>query len=187
MALTCPLWLTWWTLRYEWKWKCQSLSHVWLFATPWTAALCSFPVHYQLLELVHTHIHRVSDATQPSHPLLSSFPPAFNHWSFPMIQFFPSGGQRIGASALASVLSMIIQGWFPLGLTGLILQSTGVDLQESSPVPQFKSINFSALSRLYGPTFIFIHNYRKNHSFDYMDLCRQNDVSAFLIHCLGLL
>ena len=133
--------------------------------------------------------------SQWCHPIISSSVVPFSSFhqsfpasgSFPVSQLFASGDQNTGASALASVLSMIIQGWFPLGLTGLMLQSTGVDSQESSPAPQFKSINFSALSHLYGPTFIFIHNYGKNHSFDYMDLCRQNDVSAFLIHCLGLL
>ena len=51
----------------------QSLSHVWLFATPWTAAF-----HHQLLELAQTHVHQVSDATQPSHPLSFPSPPAFN-------------------------------------------------------------------------------------------------------------
>ena len=58
----------------------SSCSHVQLFETPWTAD-CStpdFPVLYQLLELVKTHVHQVSDAIQPSHPLLSLFPPAFN-------------------------------------------------------------------------------------------------------------
>ena len=57
----------------------QSLSHVQLFATPW--ALCSTPgftVHYQLSKLAQTHVHRVSDALQPSHPLSSPSPPAFN-------------------------------------------------------------------------------------------------------------
>ena len=56
----------------------QSLSHVQLFATPW--ALCSTPgftVHYQLSKLAQTHVHRVSDALQPSHPL-SPLSPAFN-------------------------------------------------------------------------------------------------------------
>ena len=62
----------------------------------------------------------------------SSCPPSFLEMppasgSFPMSQFFESGGQRIGASALASVLPMNIQGWYPLGLTGLIsLQSMGL-------------------------------------------------------------
>ena len=57
----------------------QSLSHVWLFATPWTAcSTLGFTIHHQLLELAQTHVHRVSDAIQPSHPLSSPSPPAFN-------------------------------------------------------------------------------------------------------------
>ena len=70
---------------------------------------------------------------------LQSFPAS---GSFPMSQFFPSGGQSIGVSASASVLPMNIQHWFPLGWTGWIsLQSR--DSQESSPTPQFKSITTS--------------------------------------------
>ena len=55
------------------------------------------------------------------------------------------------------------------------------DTQESSPTPQFKSIsiNSSVLSLLYGPTLTSVHDYWKNHSLDYTDLCRQSDVSAF--------
>ena len=53
------------------------------------------------------------------------------------------------------------------------------DSQESSPTPQFKSFNSSALSLLYGPTLTSIHDYWKNYSLDYMDLCRQSDISAF--------
>ena len=52
-------------------------------------------------------------------------------------------------------------------------------LRESSPAPQFKSTNSSALSLLYGPTLTSGHDYWKNHSFDDMDLCQQGDVSAF--------
>ena len=80
-----------------------------------------FPIHYQLPELVQTHVHQVSDAIQPSHPLipfpscLQSFPAS---GSFPMSQFFSSGGYSIGTSASASVLSMNIQDfridWFDL-------------------------------------------------------------------------
>ena len=102
------------------------------------------------------------------HPLLllpSIFPASR---SYPMSQFFASGGQNIGASTSASVLPMNIQDWFPLGVTGLILQSKG--LSESFPTPQFKSINSSVLSFLYGPTLTSIHPYRKSHSFDKTDL-----------------
>ena len=80
---------------------------------------------------------------------------------------------------------MNIQDWFPLGLTGLISlsprdsQESSPKKKESSPEPQLKSINSSALSLLYGPTLTFIHDYWKNHGFDYMDLCQQNDLSSF--------
>ena len=74
-----------------------------------------FPIHHQLLELAQIHVHRVSDAIQPSHPLLllslfSSCPQSFpESRSFPMSQFFASGGQSVGVSASASVLPMNIQ------------------------------------------------------------------------------
>ena len=72
---------------------------------------------------------------------------------------------------------MNIQDIFPLGLTGWISCSPR-ESQESSPKPQFKSISASALSFLYVPALTSIHDYWKNHSFDYTDLCRQSDVSA---------
>ena len=97
--------------------------------------------------------------------------------SFPMSWLFASGGQNIGASAPVSVLPVNIQGWFPLGLTGLIsLQSKRLSRVFSSTN---ESINFLALSLLYGPTLTSVHDYWKNHSFDYMDHCWQSDVSAF--------
>ena len=95
---------------------------------------CSMPgshVLHHLSELVQTHVRWVEDAIQPSCPLSSPSPPAFNlsHcqgfclfvcFVFPMSWLFASGGQSIGASAWASVFPMNIQGWFPLGVTGLI-------------------------------------------------------------------
>ena len=71
-----------------------------------------FPVLHYLLGLAQTHIHLVSDAIQPSHPLLSPFVLDLNlsqHQSFPMSWLFASGGQMIGASASAPVLPMNIQ------------------------------------------------------------------------------
>ena len=96
---------------------------------------CSMPslsVPHYLPKFAQTHVHWVGDAIQPSHhlPCPRSFLQSFSaSGSFPMSQFFASGGQSIGASASASasVLPMNIQGWFPLGLTGLIsLQSKGL-------------------------------------------------------------
>ena len=82
-----------------------------------------FPVLHYLLEFAQTHVHWVGDAIQPSHPLsslllLPSIFPASG--SFAMSQLFTSGGQSIGTSTSASVLPMNVQGWFPLGWTGLI-------------------------------------------------------------------
>ena len=97
---------------------------------PMDCSTPGFAVHHQLQELTHTHVHRVSDAIQPSHPLSSPSPPAFTlpaSGSSPMSQFFTLGGQSIGVSASASVLPMSIQDWFPLGWIGWIsLQCKGL-------------------------------------------------------------
>ena len=99
----------------------------------------------------------ISSSVVPFSLCLHCFPAS---GSFPMSQLFTSDGQSIGVSASASVLLMNIQDKFPLQLTGLIsLQSR--DSQESSPTPQFKSINSSVLTFLYGPTLTFIHDYCK--------------------------
>ena len=89
------------------------------------------PVHHQLPQFTQTHVHWVSDAIQPSHPLSSPSPPTFNlsqhQGLFQMSQLFASGGQSIGVSASTSVLPVNIQDWFPLGWTGWIsLQSRGL-------------------------------------------------------------
>ena len=121
----------------------------------------------------------ISSSVAPFSSCPQSFPAS---GSFPVSRLFTSGGLSIGVSAAASVFPMNIQGWFPLRLTGLIsLQSKGLSRvsQESSPAPQFESISSLMLSLLYGPTFTSVHDYWKSHSFDYMKLCRQNDVSAF--------
>ena len=99
--------------------------------SPMNCNTLGFPVHHQLPELTQTHINRVGDAMQPSHPLLSPFSSHLQSFpasrSFLLSQFFPSGGQTIGVSASASVLPVNIQDWFPWGWTGWIsLQSKGI-------------------------------------------------------------
>ena len=87
-----------------------------------------FPVHHQLPQLAQTHVYQVSDAIQPSSvvPFSSCLQPFPASGSFPMSQFFTSGGKSIGVSASASVFSTNIQDRFPLGWTGWIsLQSKG--------------------------------------------------------------
>ena len=159
----------------EWHWNLyiiissvQSLSYVWLFETPWIAAP-GLPVHHHLLEFTQTHIHRVSDAIQPSHPQSSPSPPAPN----------PSQHQSLfqwvnSSHELAKVLEFQLQhhslqrnpraDLLQNGLVGSPCSPR--DSQESSPAPQFKSINSSVLSFLHSPTLTSIHDYWKNHSLD---------------------
>ena len=115
----------------------QLLRHVQLFATPWTAA--DQASLFTISQFAQTHVRwchpAISSSVISFSSCLQSFPAS---GSFLMSWLLASGGQIIGASS--SVLPINIQGWFPLGLTGLIsLQSK--DSQESSPTPQFESIN----------------------------------------------
>ena len=114
----------------------------------------------------------ISSSAIPFSSCLPSFPAS---GSFPMSRLFASDGRSTGGSASASVLPMNIQGWFPLDWL-IWSPCSPRDSQESSPTP---SISSSGLSILYGPTLTSIHDYWKNHSFDYTDLCRQRNVSAF--------
>ena len=154
--------------------SCQTLYD------PMDCSMPDYPAPHYLSEIAQTYIRWFSDAIQPSHPLLSPLPPAFNlSQQQGVFQLFASGGQKIGSSAPASVLPMNTRiDLFQDGLVGSPCSPR--DSQESPPTPQFKSINSSGLSLLRdGPTLPCIHDYWKNHSFDYMDLCQQSDVSAF--------
>ena len=95
---------------------------------PIDCSMPGFPVLHYLPGFAQTHVHWVSGAVQPSHPLLPPSPPALNlsqHQElFPVNWLFPLCGHSIGASA--SFLLMNSQGWFPSVLTGLILLSKGI-------------------------------------------------------------
>ena len=132
-----------------------------------------FPVHHHLLELAQTHVHQVSDAIQPSHPLSPLSPPAS---IFPRIRVFSNESAfrirgpnywsfSISPSNEYSGLISLRIDWFEL----LAVQGT----LKSSPTPQFKGLSSSVLNLLYGPTLTSIHDHWQNHSFDYTDLCRQ--------------
>ena len=140
-----------------------------------------FPVHQQLPEFTQTHVHWVNDTIQPSNPLLSPFAIAFNLSQHQGLFQWVSSSHQVAKvlelpSASASVFPMNIQGWLPLGL---VWSCSPRDSQKSFPAPQFKSINSSALSLLYSSLLTSIHDYWKNHSFDYKHLCWQTDVFAF--------
>ena len=130
---------------------------------PMDCRIPGFPVHHQLPEFTQTHAQwchpTISSSVVPFSSRLQSFPAS---QSFQRSQLFTSGGQSIGVSALASVISMNIQDWSPLGWSGEIsLQSKGL-----SRVFNTSFRKHSALSFLYSPTLTSIHDHWKNHSLD---------------------
>ena len=148
---------------------------------PMNRSTPGLPVHHKLPEFTQTHAHRVSDAIQPSHPLLSPSPPA------------PNPSQHQGLSSESTLRMRWTKYWsFSFSISpsnehpGLIsFRMDWLDLLavqgtlESSPTPQFKSINFSVLSFLHSPILTSIHDHWKNHSLDQTDLCWKSNVSAF--------
>ena len=154
----------------------QSLNHVWLFATPWTSR--SFTIFLSLLKLISI------ESAMPSIHLIHCCSLLFLPSIFPNIRIFSSESAlhiswpKYWSFTFSISPSNKYSGLIFLELTSLIsLQSKG--LSESSPAPQFESINSSVLSILYSPAFTSEHDYWKNHRFDFTDLCWQSDVSAF--------
>ena len=146
-----------------------------------------FPVLHYLIkhEFAQTHVHWLSDAIQPFHPLISPSHLALIFPSlrfFPMSQIFVSGDQSTGASASAPVFQMTIQGWFPVGLTGLIsLLPKGLSRVFSNTIV-WKHQFFGTQPSLWSNSHIHIWLLEK-HSFDYTHLCWH---LCFLIYCLSL-
>ena len=166
----------------------QSLSHAQFFATPWTAAhqaSLSITNSWSLLKLVH----RVSDAIQPSHPLSLPSPPAFNHSQHQGLfqgvfhirwPKYRSFSFSISPSNEYSELISFRIDWLDLLTAQGTLKSL---LQHYSS----KASIFLALSLLHSPTLTSMHDYWKNHSFDYVDCVGKmmsrlfNTLSRFVI------
>ena len=127
------------------------------------------PVHQQLLEFTQTHVHRVSNAIQPSHPLSSPSPPAPNpsqHQSLPNESTLCMRWPKYWSFSFSIIPSKEHLGLISFRMDWVGSPCSPRDSQESSPTPQFKRINSSALSLLHSPTLTSIHDYRKNHSLD---------------------
>ena len=141
----------------------QLLSRVRL-CDPMNRSTPGLHVHHQIPEFTQTHVHWVSDAIQPSHPLSSPSPPAPQSLSasgsFPMNQLFAWDGQSIGVSASASVLLMNTQDWSPLGWTGWISpQTKGLSRVFSNTTVQ--KHQFFGASFLHSPTLTSIQPLEK--------------------------
>ena len=155
-----------WNVRSMNQGKFSSVTQSCLnICDPMNCSTPDLPVHHQLPEFTQTQVHRVGDAIQPSHPLSSPFPPAPNP-SQPQSLF-----QWVNSShEVAKILEFQLQHHsFQRTCRTDLLQNGLVgspcsprDSQESSPTPQFKSIN----SSVHSPTLISIHDHRKNHGLD---------------------
>ena len=129
----------------------------------------ALPVHHQLPEFTQTHVHRVSDSIQPSHSPSSPSPPAPNpSQNQTLFQWVNSSHEVVKVQDLQlhhhsrqrNPRADLLQN----GLVGSPCSPR--DPQESSPTPQFKSINSLALSFLHSPILTSIHDHWKNHSLD---------------------
>ena len=156
----------------------QVLSHIQLFATPYTApcqASLFLTISQSLLKLMSIESVMPSNHLVLCHPLLlpSTFPSirVVSNESALRIRWPKYWSCIISPSSEYSGLISFRIDWLDL--------CSPRDSQESSPTPQFKTINSSLFSLLYSPTVTSIHDHWKNHSIDYMDLCRQSNLSAF--------
>ena len=135
---------------------------------PMNQSTPGLPVHHQLMEFTQTHVHRVSDAIQPSHPLSSPSPPATNpsqhHNLFQWVNSSHEVAKGLEFQLQHHSFQRNPRADLQNGLVGSPCSPR--DSQESSPTPQFKSIKSSALSLLHSPMLTSIHDHRKNHSLD---------------------
>ena len=135
---------------------------------PMNCSTAGLLVHHQLSEFIQTHVHWVGDVIQPSHlcrPLL--LPPSI----FPSIRVFSNESAlcirwpKYWSFSFSIIPSNEYSGLISFRIDWFNLQAVQGTLK-SLPAPQFKSINSSVLSFLYGPTFPSIHDYWKNYNFD---------------------
>ena len=143
---------------------------------------CNTPglsVYHQLSEFTQTHVHWVGDAIQPSHPLSSPSPPAFNlsqhqdlfKWIHSLHQVAKILEFQLQQQSFQWIFKtdFLKDGWVGSPCCPR-------DSQESSPKPHFKNIHSLVLSFLYSPTLTPICDYWKKHSFEQMDLCWQSNL-----------
>ena len=135
---------------------------------PMDCSTPDIPVHNQLPELAQTHVHRVGDAIQPSHPL-SSPSPAFNLSQHQGLFRWVGSSHQVANVLEFQLQHQSFQWIFRIDflLDGLVGSPCSPrESQEPSATPQFKKINSLVLSFLYIPTLTSIHDYWKNHNFD---------------------
>ena len=136
---------------------------------PMNSSTPGLPVHHQLLEFTQTHVHQVSDAIQPSHPLSSPSPPTFNlsqHQGLSNEPVLRIRWPKDWSFSFSTSPSSEHPGLISFRMNWLDLLAVQGNSQEFSPTPQFKSINSLVLIFLHSSTLTSIHDHWKNHSLD---------------------
>ena len=140
----------------------------------------AFPVIQYLLEFAQIYVHWVSDTAQPSHPPLPPSTLALNLAQYQGLFQWVSSLNQVAKLLELQHQSFQWAFWTDFLWDGLVgSPCIPRDSQESSPTPQFKSTNSLAFRFIHRPTPTSIHDYWKNHSFGYTDLCWQSNISAF--------
>ena len=141
-----------------------------------------FPVHHQLLDLAQTHVHRVSDAIQPSHPLSSPSPPAFNLSQHQGHLQWVSSSHQVAKILKLQLQHQSFQWKFRIDFLWDWLAWSPCSPRDSPRVFSNTTVQkhqlFSSRPSLWSISHIF-NDYWKNYSFDYPDLCQQSDVYTF--------
>ena len=160
----------------------QSLSPVRLFATPWTTA-CQVCLSITNSRSPSKPMSIVS--VMPSNHLILCRPLLLLPPIPPSIRVFSNESAlhnrwpKYWSFSFSISPSNEYSGLISLRIDWFDLLCCSRDSPESSPALQFKRLNSSILGLLYGPTLTSVCDYWKNHSFEYMGLCQQSDVSAF--------
>ena len=132
---------------------------------PMDSSIPGFPVHHQLLELAQIHVHQVSDAIQPSHPLSSPSPPGSNlsqhQGIFQWVSSLHQVAKVLEFQLQHQSFQLNIQDWFSLGLTGLIsFQSKGLSrVFSNTPVQRHQ---FFGIQLFFDSTLTSTHGYWQN-------------------------
>ena len=146
---------------------------------PMDYSMPGFPVLHHLPEFAQIHVHWVGDAIQTSCPLSSPSSPTFSLSQHQGLFQWVSFSNQVAKVLELQLQHQSFQWIFRVDFfyDWLIWSPWSPrDCQESSPTPQFRSINSSALSLVYGPAFTSIKDYWQNHSFVYTDLCQHSNV-----------
>ena len=160
-----------WVLHIMWPVQFSQFSHSAVSSSlrPHGLQHTRSPCHHQLFEPIQTHVHCVSDATQPSQPLLFPSPPTFSLSQHQGLCKCVSSSHQVAKVLEFQLQHQSFQWIFRTdflydGLVGSPYCPR--DSQHSPPTPWFKSFHSSVLSFLYSPTLTSIHDYWENHSFD---------------------